>query len=983
MKNVFIINRTKRGILEKVTSGLLMLSLNFTLGGAAMLVPLYATYAAAAPSSVTLDTVNGVPPTGHCIAGPITLTGHGSTGGSGGPYTLEVGWGDGATTTASTSPDIKGSGISFTFTASHTPTGPSTGITLFLHHSTGSGNDSFAVSANQCVAPPTTAVLTVQKHVVNDNGGTATAANFTLHVKSGATDVASSPFTGSETGYDLILAPGTYAVSEDAHSGYTQTGITGACAVDGTITAAAGNNYTCTITNDDNVPVNHAPVASDQSLSTNEDTSLPVTLSATDIDGNTLAYSIVSGPSHGTLGTLSGNAVTYTPDANYNGSDSFTWKANDGSLDSNTATVSITVNPVNDPPVLSNVPASATINELVSYTFTATASDVDGDTLTFSLSGAPAGATIDSSTGAFSWTPTEAQGPGVYPFSVVVSDGNGGSNTESITITVNEVNQAPVASGASVSTHVNTALPVTLVATDGDIPANTLTDSIVSGPTNGTLGSISGNSVTYTPNTNYTGSDSFTWKANDGSLDSNTATINITVGNDAPTLAAISDQTVDELTTLSLTAVGTDPNSDPLTFSLSGAPAGATIDSSTGAFSWTPTEAQGPGVYPVTVSVTDGVSTDSKSFNVTVNEVNVAPVAQALAVSTDEDTAKDITLAGTDSDIPVQTLSFTITTPPAHGTLGTIVGDQVTYTPDANYNGPDSFAYAANDGVVSGLPATVDITVNPVNDPPTVTLNGSATMTLTVGDTFTDPGAVGNDVEDGPLTPVVTGSVDTSTAGTYTLTYTVTDSNDASASVDRTVTVGTVPPPPPPPGGGGPGGSGSPYTYGCIDSTAANFNPSANRDDGTCQYAPTTSGGGGGVPAPQGEVLGAATTSDELPLPAGCSAYLNEYLKYGKKNDANEVTKLQTFLNEEMNANLPATGFFGQMTKDWVKKFQVKYQDNILKPWKDAGFKGMDLDTGTGFVFKTTKRWINIMKCESLKGEPMPTLVPYVEGAAN
>src|SRR3989338_2801040 len=150
----------------------------------------------------------------------------------------------------------------------------------------------------------------------------------------------------------------------------------------------------------------------------------------------------------------------------------------EGSGDSVDTTI-VVIPPANIPPVISGVPSAETINEEAPYTFTATASDVDtGDTLNFSLSGEPSGATIDSSSGVFSWTPTEVQGPGVYPFNVRVSDGV--NNTDaSITITVTEVNTAPIASGASVSTAMNTLQAVTLSANDVDSPTNTLTYSIV------------------------------------------------------------------------------------------------------------------------------------------------------------------------------------------------------------------------------------------------------------------------------------------------------------------------------------------------------------------------------------------------------------------------------------------------------------------------------------------------------------------------
>ncbi|PIQ72993.1 hypothetical protein COV86_00005, partial [Candidatus Roizmanbacteria bacterium CG11_big_fil_rev_8_21_14_0_20_35_14] len=114
-------------------------------------------------------------------------------------------------------------------------------------------------------------------------------------------------------------------------------------------------------------PVNDAPVANDVSISTNEDTAVEIALSGSDVDGDILTYSIVTSPSHGTLGEISGNKVSYTPTANYNGSDSFTFKANDGTVDSNATTVSITVIP---PPVISNQLTSNPSETSITITWT-------------------------------------------------------------------------------------------------------------------------------------------------------------------------------------------------------------------------------------------------------------------------------------------------------------------------------------------------------------------------------------------------------------------------------------------------------------------------------------------------------------------------------------------------------------------------------------------------------------------------------------
>lgn len=114
--------------------------------------------------------------------------------------------------------------------------------------------------------------------------------------------------------------------------------------------------------------------------------------------------------------------------------------------------------------------------------------------------------------------------------------------------------------------------------------------------------------------------------------------------------------------------------------------------------------------------------------------------------------------------------------------------------------------------------------------------------------------------------------------------------------------------------------------------------------------------------APAGQVLGEATS---------CGVYITKYIKFGAKNDPEQVRRLQRFLNEEMDANLPITGFYGLMTKDWVDKFQVKYKEQVLKPWLPHGLPTED--TPTSYVYKTTSRWINMLRCPILN-LPIPPL---------
>ena len=171
---------------------------------------------------------------------------------------------------------------------------------------------------------------------------------------------------------------------------------------------------------------NVAPTANGQSVNTDEDTAVGITLAASDPNvNNVLTYSVKSGPSHGTI-SGSNDQLTYTPDLNYNGPDSFEFEVSDGGSTS-TATVNISVASVNDAPVLAAIP-NQTVNLGSSLVFTVSASDVDlpNDTLTYSLTGTvPAGASIDPTSGIFSWTPTTDQAGNIYPVGVRVTDAGG------------------------------------------------------------------------------------------------------------------------------------------------------------------------------------------------------------------------------------------------------------------------------------------------------------------------------------------------------------------------------------------------------------------------------------------------------------------------------------------------------------------------------------------------------------------------------
>ena len=387
----------------------------------------------------------------------------------------------------------------------------------------------------------------------------------------------------------------------------------------------------------------------------------------------------------------------------------------------------------NSPPVLGSIgPKSVDEGTMLSFTATASDPDVPPQTLTFSLgSGAPSGASITSG-GYFTWTPTEAQGPGVYNINITVSDGVA-IDYEVISVTVYEVNTPPELDPIGPKTVDELAtLSFTATASDSDIPAQSLTFSLGAGAPPG-ASITSGGMFTWIPTeAQGPGVYSINITVSDGMVtDYEVITVTVNEVNLAPILDPIGAKTVNELSLLTFTATASDSDipAQTLTFSLgSGAPTGALIDAVTGIFTWTPTEAQGPGDYTIRVIVSDGNLTDYEDVTVTVNEVNVAPVLNPIgAKSIDELSTLSFTATATDSDLPSQTLTFSLGSGAPSGASITSAG-VFTWTP-TEAQGPGSFVVRiiVSDGFLTDY-EDITITVNEVNLPPVLSPIGSKTV---------------------------------------------------------------------------------------------------------------------------------------------------------------------------------------------------------------------------------------------------------------
>src|SRR5439155_435442 len=207
----------------------------------------------------------------------------------------------------------------------------------------------------------------------------------------------------------------------------------------------------------------------------------------------TLTSIRVSGPSHGTLALNADGSFSYTPAANYNGPDSFTYRINDGTVDSNVATVTLTINAVDDAPVAGN--NNYTTSESTSLAVGAPGllgndTDVEGDALTAILVSGPSHGTLAlAANGGFSYTPAAGYN-GLDSFSYRANDGTADSHAATVTLTISPVNDAPAAANNNYSTNEDVTLTVNapgMLGNDTDVDGDPLTAILVSGPSHGTL----------------------------------------------------------------------------------------------------------------------------------------------------------------------------------------------------------------------------------------------------------------------------------------------------------------------------------------------------------------------------------------------------------------------------------------------------------------------------------------------------------------
>jgi hypothetical protein len=472
------------------------------------------------------------------------------------------------------------------------------------------------------------------------------------------------------------------------------------------------------------VSVNDAPVGTQDTAETLEDTPLKVQAAALlendlDVEEDLLTLTSVTNAVNGTVALDGDGNAVFTPSLNFNGQASFEYTISDGKGGTATTTVTISVTPVNDAPVLASI-GDQSVNEGDPLAFILSASDPDlhANVLAFSAANLPEGATFDPDTRTFNWIPTEARGPGSYAVAFTVSDGEL-SDEETITVTVVEVNEVPVlAAVGNQNVGEGTLLTITLSGGDVDLPIVALSFIVTGLPEGASFDPLAGIFSWIPTETQGPGSYDVTFGLTDGLLnDSEAIQILVNEVNLAPILEVIPDQEVNEGAAVSFTASATDPDlpANTLTFSLdNGAPVGTVIDSATGLFTWNPTEADGPAIYPITVRVTDKSGLDdTQAFAVSVKEVNDAPVLASIGdQSVNEEELLSFTATATDPDLPANTLTFSLDEgKPADAAIDESTG-VFTWTPTAD-QGPGTYPITVrvSDGGLEDF-ETIQVEVN-------------------------------------------------------------------------------------------------------------------------------------------------------------------------------------------------------------------------------------------------------------------------------
>ncbi|RDV24316.1 tandem-95 repeat protein, partial [Alteromonas aestuariivivens] len=580
------------------------------------------------------------------------------------------------------------------------------------------------VSENPGTEPSSlgTTISSSETEISADGASTST---ITVQLK----DINGNDLTDGGHTVTLTTDAGTLSsVTDNGDGTYTATLTSSASVETATISGTLNDETILDTESVSFVKANTDPVADDQSVSLDENTSLAIMLTGSDSDDDTLSYIVVTNPENGVLSGTAPN-LTYTPDTNFSGADSFTFSVNDGTVDSSTATVSITVNNV---VVINNAPVavadSYSVTEGGTLNGTSVLSndtDAESDSLTAVQVSSPANGSLTlNRDGTFTYVHDGGETTS-DSFTYQANDGSSNSNTVTVTISITAENDAPVAVADSYSvTEGGTLNGTSVLSNDTDAESDSLSAIQISSPANGSLTLNRDGTFTYVHDGGETTSDSFTYQANDGSSNSNTVTvsISITADNDAP-VAVADSYSVTEGGTLNGTSVlsnDTDAESDSLSAIQISSPANGSLTlNRDGTFTYVHDGGETTS-DSFTYQANDG-SSNSNTVTVTISITaeNDAPVAVADSYSvTEGGTLNGTSVLSNDTDAESDSLSAIQISSPANGSLTLNSDGTFTYVHDGGETTSDSFTYQANDGSSTSNTVTVSISITADNDAP-------------------------------------------------------------------------------------------------------------------------------------------------------------------------------------------------------------------------------------------------------------------------
>ena len=505
-------------------------------------------------------------------------------------------------------------------------------------------------------------------------------------------------------------ASGTVTINPDGTLTYTpDSDFNGTDSFTYTIEDGWGETHSATVTVTV-APVNDAPVADDDAVSTNEDVTVTYAVLGNDGDpeGDSFKVNSATDGASGTVTINPDGTLTYTPDSDFNGTDSFTYTIEDGWGETHSATVTVTVAPVNDAPVAGDDAVSTNEDVTVTYAVLGNNIDIDGDSLKVtSVTDGTHGAVAINPDGTLTYTP-DADFNGTDSFTYTVSDGNGGTDSATVTVTVDPVNDAPVAADDAVATSEDTAVTYNVLGNDTDLDGDSLKVKSVTDGTNGKVTINPDGTLTYTPSAGFLGTDSFTYTVSDGNGGTDTTTVTVAPVNDAP-VAADDSVTTSPNTAATFDVLGndSDPDGDTLTVSsVTDGDNGTVTINGDGTLTYTPdADFNGTDTFNYTVSDGNG-GTATATVSVTVND---APVAVEEAVATAVDSSVKISVLANDTDPNGHTLTLQSVTDGDYGTVTAKSNGTVDYTPPAGFTGTDSITYTVVDEL--GATATTTVTV--------------------------------------------------------------------------------------------------------------------------------------------------------------------------------------------------------------------------------------------------------------------------------